>query len=156
MKKDELDKILKKHMMWLNHEPGGERADLRSADLRSANLRSADLSYADLRSADLRYANLSYADLRSANLRSAVLSYADLRSAKDGAVCRMDFGGWSICIRSKQTSIGCETHDNELWLKSTARSKTIKAMDDNAAEWWGVHGPAIKAAIRCVISKEQS
>ena len=141
MKKDELDKILKKHMMWLNHEPGGERAVLRSADLRSAVLRSANL-----RSADLRFA-----DLRSADLR-----YADLRSAKDGAVCRMDFGGWSICIRSKQTSIGCETHDNELWLKSTARSKTIKAMDDNAAEWWGVHGPAIKAAIRCVISKEQS
>ena len=99
--KDALSEILKKHLSWINDEPGGEKADLsyadlsyadlryanlsyanlryanlRSADLSYANLRSADLSYADLRSADLSYANLSYA-----NLRYADLSYADLRSA---------------------------------------------------------------------------
>ena len=99
--KDALSEILKKHLSWINDEPGGEKADLSYADLsyadlRSANLRSADLSYADLsyadlssanlRHADLSYANLSYADLRYADLSYADLSYAnlsyaDLRSA---------------------------------------------------------------------------
>ena len=74
--KDALSEILKKHLSWINDEPGGEKADLSYADLSSADLRYANLSYADLRYADLRYA-----DLRSANLRSADLSYADLRSA---------------------------------------------------------------------------
>ena len=64
--KDALSEILKKHLSWINDEPGGEKADL---------------SYADLSYADLRYANLSYANLRYANLRSADLSYANLRSA---------------------------------------------------------------------------
>ena len=60
---DALSEILKKHLAWINDEPGGEQANLRYADLSSADLSSADLSSADLSSADLRYA-----DLRSANL----------------------------------------------------------------------------------------
>ena len=84
--KDALSEILKKHLSWINDEPGGEKADLsyanlRHADLSYADLRSADLSYADLRSADLSYADLSYANLRSANLRYANLRSANLRSA---------------------------------------------------------------------------
>ena len=75
--KQELDKILDNHKLWLSSGgEKGERANLSYADLRSANLSSADL-----RSANLRSANLSYADLRSANLRSANLSYANLSSA---------------------------------------------------------------------------
>lgn len=31
--KDELKTILKKHVMWLNGEDGGERADMRGADM---------------------------------------------------------------------------------------------------------------------------
>ena len=61
--KDALSEILKKHLSWINDEPGGEKADLSYADLRHA-----DLSYANLSYANLRYADLSYADLRSANL----------------------------------------------------------------------------------------
>ena len=95
--KQELDKILDNHKLWLSSDgKKGERADLSSAGLRSANLsyanlnsaglRSADLSSAGLRSANLSYANLRYAnlhnaDLRSADLHNADLSYADLRSA---------------------------------------------------------------------------
>ena len=60
---DALSEILKKHLAWINDEPGGEQADLSYADLRHA-----DLSYANLSYANLRYADLSYADLRSANL----------------------------------------------------------------------------------------
>ena len=59
MNKDELNKILDNHKLWLKtNGEQGERADLRSADLRYANLR-----YADLSSADLRYADLCNADL---------------------------------------------------------------------------------------------
>jgi len=60
---EELEVFLRKHKLWLENKPGGERANLRYANLRSANL-----SYANLRSADLRDANLRDANLRSADL----------------------------------------------------------------------------------------
>ena len=106
MRREELQKILDKHLKWLKSEDDGERADLRGAnlqdaslqyadlrgaDLRGANLQDASLQYADLRGANLRganlqdaslqYASLQYADLRGANLQDASLQYADLRGA---------------------------------------------------------------------------
>ena len=82
-----LNKILKKHEMWLNNEIGGEcgeRANLRGAnlknvDLRGVNLRSILLSYANLSGADLRGVDLKNADLRFTDLSNADLRYADLR-----------------------------------------------------------------------------
>ena len=54
--KQELDKILDNHKLWLQtNGEKGERADLSYANLRYANLRSADLSYANLSSADLDF-----------------------------------------------------------------------------------------------------
>ena len=79
--KDELNNILEKHTMWLNHEPGGERANLRGADLSGANLRGADLSGANLSLSDLGGANLTGADLRGADLIGADLIWADLTGA---------------------------------------------------------------------------
>ena len=80
--KQELDKILENHKLWLSSGgEKGERADLSDADLSSANLHSANLSYADLRSAKLRHADLYSADLSYAKLRSADLSYANLSYA---------------------------------------------------------------------------
>ena len=32
--RDELNNILKKHTMWLDNEPGGERANLREANYK--------------------------------------------------------------------------------------------------------------------------
>ena len=80
-----LNKILKKHELWLKGE-GGEQANLRYANLGNAilsyaDLRHADLSYTNLLRADLRGANLSCTDLRRANLRRANLEYTDLRHA---------------------------------------------------------------------------
>lgn len=46
--KDELKTILKKHMMWLKGENGGERADLSWS-----NLRGSDLSWSNLRGSNL-------------------------------------------------------------------------------------------------------
>ena len=92
----ELQVFLRKHKLWLEEQPGGERANLYGADLRGANLyganlyganlygadlRGADLRGANLYGADLRGANLYGADLRGANLRGANLYGADLRGA---------------------------------------------------------------------------
>ena len=97
----DLKEILRKHLMWLRSENGGERADLRDANLRdadlcgadlcSANLRGANLRGADLCGADLRGADLRGADLRDADLRGAYLRDADLRDAKN-----IDSIIWSI------------------------------------------------------------
>ena len=127
----ELKEVVRKHGMWLRGEDGGERADLSGADL-------------------------SWADLSGANLRGADLSGADLSGAINGHVCRMDFGGWSICVREDVTSIGCKTCDNADWLQWTHESPEIMAMESRASEWWRVHGDTVKAAIRCVMAKAES
>lgn len=97
----ELEKIVVEHVLWLECESDGKRADLSGANLRGmdlhranlrrANLRRADLHGADLRGADLHGTNLPEADLRGADLRmtylcgtclcSANLFGADLREA---------------------------------------------------------------------------
>ena len=79
--RDELNNILKKHTMWLDNEPGGERAYLRGANLRGADLSWADLCRADLCRANLRGADLSEADLREADLIGANLGGACLIGA---------------------------------------------------------------------------
>lgn len=80
MTKNELNKILKNHKLWLNNE-GGERADLNGADLRYVNLKGVDLRYTNLSSADLRYADLRYANLYDVDLNNADLSGVDLSGA---------------------------------------------------------------------------
>ena len=140
----------------------GER-DFRYADLSYANLRGANMSYADLSGANLSEADLSGADLSGANLRDtnlsganlsrADLSGADLSGAKDGAIARLDFGGWSICVRSQKTTIGCQCRENVDWLAWSHDSPEIAAMHADAPEWWRVHGEAVKAVIRCVMEK---
>ena len=76
--KEQLDNVLRKHALWINNEPVGERANLYGADLYEANLYGADL-----RGATLRGADLSGADLRGADLSGADLSGADLYGAKN-------------------------------------------------------------------------
>ena len=79
--RDELNNILKKHAIWLDNEPGGERANLRGADLREADLSCANLSCANLSCANLGWANLCRADLRKADLSGAYLTEANLSEA---------------------------------------------------------------------------
>lgn len=79
--KRKLNKILKKHRLWLYNEPKGERADLREANLRYVNLAGADLREADLRGADFFMANFEDADLRGADFEGADLRGANLRYA---------------------------------------------------------------------------
>ena len=152
MDKQTLDSILALHGRWLRDEPGGQRATLRGADLRGADLRGANLLGADLRGADLRGADLQGADLQGADLRGA-----DLRGASlDLAICRLDFGGWSICVYADRTAIGCQTHPNESWLSWSHESREIQAMHSKASAWWAIHGEAVKAVIRCVQAKGET
>ena len=109
--KQELDKIIDNHELWLQSDrEKGERADLSYADLSSANLSYANLRYADLSSANLSYANLSYANLSYADLRYANLRYANLRYA-DLSYANLDFsafplwcGGLDVHIDDKQAT----------------------------------------------------
>lgn len=57
MNKNELDKILSEHKLWLNNK-GGQRANLIDANLIGANLRGAILIGADLIGANLDYSCL--------------------------------------------------------------------------------------------------
>ena len=163
MKREDIVEILRLHGMYLRNESGGVRANISRADLRWANLSGANLSWANLSGADLSEADLSWADLSEADLSWANLSEANLREANlreanlsgaiDGRVARLDFGGWSICVRSSTTSIGCKSHANESWLAWSPDSPEIAAMHGDASEWWRVHGDAVKAVIRCVMAK---
>ena len=78
---NDLKEILRKHVLWFNFDPEGEKADLTGADLRWADLTGADLSKADLKGADLSGADLRWADLSGANLSKADLSGANLYGA---------------------------------------------------------------------------
>jgi hypothetical protein len=128
-------------------------SNLSGSDLRGSDLSGSNLSGSDLRGSDLRGSDLSGSDLSGSNLSGSDLSGSDLRESKNGAVCRMDFGGWSICVREDMTSIGCQTHENKKWLAWTPKSCEIGGMHDDAGTWWAMHGPVVKAAIRVVMKK---
>jgi hypothetical protein len=134
-------------------------ADLFGVDLANANLAGADLTGASIAGADLTKARLVGARLVNASLVNARLDGADLAGASlvgarlNEPICRMDFGGWSICVRETETSIGCQRHANSEWLKWTLESEEIRAMHPDAPAWWAVHGEAVKSAIQCVMSK---
>ena len=76
-----LKEILEKHEKWLNHEEGGERADLCDAILTSINLSHANLEGAILSGADLSRANLYGVNLCSADLSYTILIDANLSHA---------------------------------------------------------------------------
>ncbi|MBK8467963.1 MAG: pentapeptide repeat-containing protein [Chloracidobacterium sp.] len=81
MKREDLNKILGTHKLWVDNKDGGVMADLSRADLSGANLSRANLSGADLSRADLSGADLSGAILSRANLSRANLSRANLSGA---------------------------------------------------------------------------
>lgn len=48
MNKEELNKVLKLHKLWLNNDSDGKKANLQEADLRGADLQGADLDFSCL------------------------------------------------------------------------------------------------------------
>ena len=81
MNKEDLTKILEKHLKWINNEEDGTGADLIGADLIGADLTGADLFGADLFGANLTRADLTRANLFGANLTRADLFGANLTGA---------------------------------------------------------------------------
>jgi uncharacterized protein YjbI with pentapeptide repeats len=107
----DLDLILEKHKLWLEHKEGGIQADLRNQDLLgldfhnkdlrfvviwNSNLRGSvfhgsDLSYSIIINSDLRESNFSnvkgngtcfrFSDLRSADFNNANLSKVDFNNS---------------------------------------------------------------------------
>ena len=129
-------------------------ADLRYSDISESNLSHANLSHANLRFTDLSESNLSHANLSDAILGTANLQYSNLSEAiLTDAIARLDFGGWSICVRHDVTTIGCKTFLNSEWLKWSPED--VSDFGDEAAEWWQTHGEAVKAVIRCVQAKHE-
>lgn len=90
--KEQLQKILDRHVTWLNAGGPAKPGIKGRAVLCNLNLRGFDFSKKNLKQADLRGADLSGVNLHGANLFHAVLSNAHLRNADlgkaklDGAV----------------------------------------------------------------------
>jgi hypothetical protein len=93
MTQDELKQVLDHHIVWLQNNNNGKRANLSGADLSGANLSWADLSGADLSGANLSGAHLSGANLSGANLFGAHLSRANLSGAN---LSRADLSGANL------------------------------------------------------------
>ena len=129
-----LSVVLENHGKWLRGQ-GGERANLEGANLEDANLACANLACANLAGANLMRANLP--------------------ESKHGCVCRLDFGGWSVCVYHDLTQIGCKIQPNAKWLEWEPDSPELVAMHEDASEWWATHGEVIKAAIRCVMDNAE-
>ena len=89
MRREELEKVLDKHLKWLRSEDDGERADLQGADLRDAYLQRADLQGADLRGAYLQRADLQGAEI-SKEHNELLISYTSI--CPEGTI-----NGWKKC-----------------------------------------------------------
>ena len=76
MTREDLDKILKNHKLWIHGKEGGEVAEFRGADLSYAILKNTVFVDADLSSANLKDVYFCEADLTGANLRDADLKGA--------------------------------------------------------------------------------
>lgn len=118
MTKEELDKILEDHKLWLDtYGVKGKKANLARAILAGANLRRADLTDADLRGADLKWANLERAYLRWANLAGADLREAYLNDIKGKSIRIFQFNKHVAYCCDGYIKIGCITKRIEEWLK---------------------------------------
>jgi hypothetical protein len=76
MSTSELERVIRKHQLWLAGKGYGERADLRAADLSGAKLGHTDMS-----NARLNNVNLSNCELIGTNLTGAILTGADFTDA---------------------------------------------------------------------------
>ncbi len=101
--KDELQKILRRHELWVCGEPRGQKAKLSGMDFSGVNLRDCCLAGAEFYGANLRRAILMSADLSNANLDGADLSGAYLRCAnlsgsslRNTICCKADFRGANL------------------------------------------------------------
>ena len=162
---EELNEILRLHILWIEYKEKGKRANLSEADLSGAdlsrvdlfganllkaNLSKADLSGTDLSKADLSRANLfgadlSGADLRGADLRGANLSGANLSGANfSGTIyenkAKIEFQfqqHLSLYFGLDEITIGCQTNTITWWLDNYAQIGEEQAYSADQIEKYG-------------------
>lgn len=81
MKQEELNRIVKKHKLWLKEDYEGEEADLSYFDLSGAALIEEDLRYIDFSHSDLSYVDFIGSNLEGADLTDTKLFQADFYCA---------------------------------------------------------------------------
>lgn len=81
MTTEQLNRLLRKHILWLKGYKCGKRLDLSNMDLSGMDLSNMNLQRANLQGIDLREANLENANLKSVNLKYAILNKAILYKA---------------------------------------------------------------------------
>lgn len=79
--KYELEKILKKHYLWLKDKNDGERADLGEIKLENMNLKGYCLSNIDFSWSDLIDLNLEEADLENSSFSNSYFSNCSLKNS---------------------------------------------------------------------------
>lgn len=110
MRNNKIAEIMRKHRLWLENDPEGEKAcfrqtNLSRANFNGANLRGVDFSGsilynasfigADLKYADFTKASMMYAKLERANLDYTILKGAKLSQAQisRASICFADISG---------------------------------------------------------------
>jgi hypothetical protein len=109
--KDELEKLLGKHRLWIDGKEGGERLDLSGKKLRRADFSDCDLkgsifreveaigvdfSGADLENTSFENANVTNANFENCNLKNINICGAKMDGINlEGAIIGK---GWGACV----------------------------------------------------------
>ena len=121
MKKEDLQKILRLHGVWVRGD-GGVCANLRGADLSGANLSCA---------------NLSCANLRGAIMWSTIGNGRELKS--------IHCGTYDIAFTRDVMQIGCKRFLVAEWFSFD--DKAIASMDVGALDFWRVWKPILQQIV---------
>ena len=131
MKKEDLQKILRLHGVWVRGD-GGVCADLSDANLSGANLIGANLSGA----------NLSCANLRGANLRGAIM-WSTIGNGRE--LKSIHCGTYDIAFTRDVMQIGCKRFLVADWFSFD--DKAIASMDVGALDFWRVWKPILQQIV---------
>ena len=166
MKKEDLQKILRLHGVWVRGDGGVcanlsganligailsganligailSDAILSGANLSGAILSDADLSGANLRGADLSDANLSCANLRGANLRGAIM-WSTIGNGRE--LKSIHCGTYDIAFTRDVMQIGCKRFLVADWFSFD--DKAIASMDVGALDFWRVWKPILQQIV---------
>ena len=122
---DDLKNKIESHLLWLQGDVKGQKADLSRANLYGANLSGADLSGANLSRADLYGANLYGANLKETILEGkAILSFQFEKHT-------------AYFYGTDEIRIGCHTHPINHWLEMFKEIGTKEGYTEKQIEMYG-------------------
>ena len=121
---DDLKEILRKHALWLDFDPDGERADLRGANLRGADLKGVNLKGVNLYKADLSEADLSEAKIDWPLVCPEKGSFIGYKKCRGGLIVELEIP--EDALRSSATTRKCRC--------SKAKVLSITNLDDSKSK----------------------